>query len=73
MPLPGGCTLYATPQVAVGSLTDAAGQASLSVPIPLQVGLVGAGLFAQALVADPLGMFAGALALSQGLDLVIGR
>jgi hypothetical protein len=71
--LPGGCTLYTAPQVAVASLTDAAGRATLGLPIPLQSSLVGAGLFAQSIVADPQGAFAGAFTFSQGLDLVIGR
>lgn len=71
--LPGGCTLHATPDIAVQRGTDAAGATGLNLSIPPSNALLGAGCYVQGLVVDPQGAALGLLALSNGLELTIGR
>jgi len=70
--LGGGCSLYLGASfVGLPFTTNAAGCASLAVPVPYDPSLVSASVRAQAFVLDPAGPFAG-LALSGGLRLVLG-
>jgi hypothetical protein len=73
--LGGGCFLWLSLPIplALSTLTDAGGSASIGLPIPNGIELLGAELFLQWAVADPSGAFAGVASLSDGLHVVIGN
>ena len=73
VPLGGGCTLYLKdPIVILPAVTNAFGFAEhASLPIPINLALGGATLYAQAFVDDPAGP-ALSLSFSAGRKLVIG-
>ncbi len=72
LPLGGGCALYVTdPLAPVLSRSTGSGFASFGLVVPDEVSLRRGRLYAQALVVDPLGAFAGA-AWTRGLLLLIG-
>jgi hypothetical protein len=71
--LGGGCTLHlAAPAVAHATLTDPFGFASVRCRVPFDPTLRGTVLYAQAVVADPLGAASG-LAVTGGVRLTIGN
>ncbi|MBI5852983.1 MAG: hypothetical protein HZB39_18390 [Planctomycetes bacterium] len=61
------------PAIAVGWTTDASGHAVQALAIPNSPSLLGAELYAHWLQIDPAGGFLGALALSDMLEIVVGR
>jgi hypothetical protein len=70
--LGGGCTLYVKgAMVPIFTATSAVGFASIKLAIPLDVALRGMPAYAQGVVLDPMGPFAG-LAFSGGVKLVLG-
>ena len=70
----GPCTLLVgSPTVGTVVVTDAAGTASATHAIPNQPALLGSDLFLQWGIVDPLGPALGFLALSDGLQLHLGR
>jgi hypothetical protein len=72
LPLGGGCTLYLSGNlVPLFGATNAAGFASIEMPIPFDASLRGITIYAQGFVSDPLGSYAG-MASSSGLRLVLG-
>jgi len=73
--LGGGCALYfGTPWFLYPgfAVTDGSGHGSLAVPIPGDPGLAGITLFFQYLISDPGGVVFGALAPTNGLEVVLG-
>lgn len=67
------CAAWVTPPwILVGTTTTATGRASLRLP-PLDVGMVGHLVAAQAAVFDPQGAHAGLLAWSNAVALLVGR
>ncbi len=73
-PLP--CTILFDPATAAVMppwSTDAAGQATLGLPVPASATLTRASFVAQAAVLDPAGGFLGTLTLSNGLEVTLGR
>lgn len=67
------CAAWVTPPwVLLGTTTTATGRASLRLP-PLDVGMVGQLVAAQAAVLDPQGAHAGLLAWSNAVALLVGR
>jgi hypothetical protein len=72
LPLGGGCTLYLSGVlVPLPSTTSSTGFARTGLSIPFDAALRGAAIYAQALVIDPMGSFAG-VAFTAGLKLVLG-
>jgi hypothetical protein len=70
--LGGGCSLYVTdPLGLLASTSTASGFASFRLTVPLTIHLRGSAVFAQAMVLDPRGTFAGA-AWTRGLGLLLG-
>ena len=74
IPLGNGCTLYPQqPGATALAPISAAGTASLSLPVPNNLALLGAELYAQWFVIDPAGAFGPNIAsLSDGLLATIG-
>lgn len=73
--LGGGCALYfGVPYFLYpgAAITDLTGHGSQPVPVPGDAGLVGIGLYFQYLVADPGGLIFGAVAPTDGLQVVLG-
>lgn len=69
-----GCSFkLVPPAIAVGVGTDAMGRATLPLGIPNQPSLLGVELYAHWLQIDPNGGFLGSLALSDMLEVLIGR
>ncbi len=71
----GGCTLWVDPAallLSVPAVTNAAGFASLGLPLPARRELFGIQLFIQSASADPTGPFGG-LVFSNGLRLQLGE
>jgi ELWxxDGT repeat protein len=71
----GGCRLYLalSPILVFPIATDAAGGASLPLPLPNAPPLLGLLLHAQSLVADPAGAWFGLIAFSNPVQLVLGQ
>ena len=74
LPLGGGCSLLVDPAnvLAFGATANAAGAASVPIPVPFSPSLRGAAPYGQGIVVDPTGAWSG-LALSGGLNAVIGN
>jgi hypothetical protein len=71
LPIGGGCTLYLKDTVfPLFAVTNASGFGTIKLPVPLDVGLRGATLFAQAIVVDPANPVG--LAFTAGRTLVLG-
>ena len=69
----GGCTLLVSaPFLSVSLTTDAAGGASVPLPVPGATSLLGLELRLQGVVADPLGSLGGGACTTAGLLLVLG-
>lgn len=71
--LPGGCTLWVEAPFALSGATDATGSLAQPLPIPKQVSLLRARVFASSLVLDPAGSLLSVAALGAGLELQVGR
>ncbi|MCB9871757.1 MAG: DUF5060 domain-containing protein [Planctomycetes bacterium] len=71
LPLAGGCTLLAD-GILVPSTTDYAGRASLPLPVPFDVGLLGAKLCCSGAVEDPAGAYLGLLAFADAVEVRLG-
>ncbi len=70
----GVCTLLVDPAfVSILTASDAGGVVSLPLPVPNNTVFAGALLFAQCAVVDPNGSLFGAISLSHGLRIQIGR
>ena len=68
----GACTFYlGAPLLAQATVTDAGGFASQRIEIPADAALRNAGVYAQALVVDPLGGFGG-FVMTAALGLTLG-
>ena len=67
------CSLYLPAQfLAFGAKTDRTGSATLPLAIPQTASLIGTEVMAQVAIDDPKGAY-GALSLSAGLQIVVGR
>jgi ELWxxDGT repeat protein len=72
IPLGGGCSALTDALVLNAVLTSPVGTAQLPLSVPPSSTLVGVSVFAQYAVIDPNGAFAASLALSSGLQAVVG-
>ena len=66
------CTLWVGSPLSQAARTDAAGQATLPLPIPVDAGLLNRSLFVSAAIRDPNGAFAGLVSVAGGLEARIG-
>lgn len=72
IPIGGGCSALNDAVVVTGVLTGPAGAVQLPLPLPASPAVVGLSVFAQYGVLDPNGAFAATLALSSGLQALVG-
>jgi ELWxxDGT repeat protein len=74
LPLGSGCTLLLLPSFSLPPIvTDGAGFGRTSLPIPADPALVGGGLYGQYVVVDPGAAFQSLIALTNGLQMTLGR
>jgi hypothetical protein len=66
----GTCNLYTLPLASRGLMTDAAGQSNDPLPIPNDPGLIGAVVYWQSIVIDPIGPYG--VTVSDGAKMRIG-
>ena len=72
IPIGGGCSALNDAVVVTGVLTGPAGAVQLPLPLPASPAVVGLSVFAQYGVLDPNGAFAATLALTSGLQALVG-
>jgi ELWxxDGT repeat protein len=72
IPIGGGCSALNDALVVTGVLTGPAGAVQLPLPLPASPAVVGLSVFAQYGVLDPNGAFAATLALTGGLQALVG-
>lgn len=68
----GPCSLLVTPVVAFGRTADGGGIATFTLGVPTDPALVGARLLTQGAVVDPPAPVVGAIALTNGVEILIG-
>lgn len=69
----GSCALRVAPLVSFGIQADAAGRATLGVPVPTTPSLLGQSFTWQAIIADPAGALFGLASVTDAVRTVIGR
>jgi hypothetical protein len=72
LPLGNGCTLLLNPLVSLASLTNAAGIATLPLPIPNNLFLKGASIYSSGAIIDPGGKAFNVAAIANGMRIIIG-
>lgn len=69
----GSCALRVAPLASFGIQTDAAGTATIGLPVPSTPSLLGQSFTWQAVIADPAGALFGLASVTDGVRTVIGR